>query len=186
MPAAIVELDLLARDTGDETAAFESFEPVASWIELAGLAERRAEVADEKPSRDAVRRLLHVVDRVVGVLQIGAVQHQQHDEHAAELARGEKGVVGPLPQFARRQRRQLRPEARLALAPRLLRPGRGPGRQVIDRRLVIAESPQDARHDNLGLRLGADLGAPAHAVGTLDVVAHAETAVVARFHVERR
>src|SRR5258705_12692123 len=46
---------------------------------------------------------------------------------------------------------------------------------------MVAKAPENARHDDLALRLRADLGAPPPIVGILDVVTGAETDVVTRF-----
>ncbi len=160
----------------------EAFEPVAAWIELPGFAERGAQIAHHEPSPlgdggRARQRGGDIVNAVVAVLQIGAVQHQQDDEQPLQFARAAERIVRPAPDVRQSlQRGEFRAEAGFAFLPFTKRPGG----KVVNRRLAVPESPQDARDDHLGLRFRSDLRAPLDAIGARHVVADAETGRVFR------
>src|ERR1043166_4471998 len=97
MPSDIVELDVLAVDGGDEAVLLEAFETVAARIHLAGLAERGAEITHDEPVLRAFHRLLELVDAVVVVLQIRAVEHQQDDQQPVQFVRADQRVLLPPP-----------------------------------------------------------------------------------------
>jgi RNA polymerase sigma-70 factor (ECF subfamily) len=65
-------------------------------------------------------------------------------------------------------------EARRQLRVLLWRIVRIPGADVVNRRLVVADAPQQPRGDHLGGGFGRHLGAPLPAAGPFDVHAHAE------------
>ena len=120
--------------------------------------------------------------RVVVVFQIGAVEHQQDDQQSVQLVRTDERVLLPPPVLVEAvECLQLRPEARLALGVPGAVTFERPRRQVVNRLLVVAESPEDAREQDLRLRLGADLRAPFHAIRIRDGVFRAEARCVALF-----
>jgi hypothetical protein len=74
----IVELDEAVLDAADERLAREDIRVSALRRQTRGLAQRRAQVADDIAARHAFPGLFHVVDDVVLVLEIRAVEHHQN------------------------------------------------------------------------------------------------------------
>src|SRR5262245_27037595 len=182
MEAPIPELDGRPVDTLDEAFLLESVDRVPVRIQLSGFSQRCAEVANDIPSRRTVPRWLGIVDAVVRILQVGAVQHQQHNEQALQFTSTAERIVGPTPHlFCANQIWKLGSEPSLAYDRRLAVSGiEPPGRQVVNGRLMVAEPPQYARQDDFGLRFGPDLRAPFHSIGPYHVVADAEAAGIFR------
>ena len=158
----------------------EALEAIAARIHLAGLAERRTQIAHHEPATAPSIGFLQLVDRVVVVFQIGAVEHQQDDQQSVQLVRADERVLLPPTDSSRRSNsfsfgRNRASLSSCARVPSLERPRR----QVVNRLLVVAESPENAREQDLRLRLGADLRAPFHAVRIRDGVFRAEARCVA-------
>ena len=101
---------------------------------------------------DAIR-CLHIVEGVVGVFQIGAVQHHQNDEQPLVRFRADERILlpGPLPQLF--EVFDIRPEAAAGLLMRALVVPQDERLHEIDGRLVIAERRQDPRLDDFDVAL---------------------------------
>ena len=74
------------------------------------VAERGAEVARHVPLLDEIAVAV-LVERVVGVLEVGAVEHHQHHDQSLVRLGADERVVFPLPEAGLLQRRILQAEA---------------------------------------------------------------------------
>ena len=118
-----------------------------------GVAERGAEIARHVPLLDQIAVAMFI-ERVVAVLEVGAVEHhQQHDQALIRLGADER-VVFPLPEAGLLERRVLEPEPAADFDMRAEVVFQLEGRQVIDRRLVVADRRRTAATTRLrpGLR----------------------------------
>src|SRR5579862_7137916 len=93
--AAIREVYVPIRDTGDEAMLLEYLWPVFFRVETANLSKRRAEVQNNKPLRRAVLRSLDLVQRIVIVLEIRAVEEHEHDQQSLVRGRADERVLAP-------------------------------------------------------------------------------------------
>ena len=107
--------------------------------------------SDVIPAGALTRRPLDVVQRIVVVLEISAVE-DHHQREQALVGRGaDKRILQPRPRPVRLQPQIVRTEARAAqlLALRLV--NRDPALDEV-RRHLTADRPDDARRHDLGLR----------------------------------
>src|SRR5262249_38303985 len=87
----------------------EALDIVALRCKATGLAERGTEIAYDIPASDLTAPA-HLVDRVVRVLQIPAVEDEQDREQSFIRARADERVLPPRPRIQSRERWLLQPE----------------------------------------------------------------------------
>src|SRR5262245_14133286 len=121
----------------DEILAFELLDIVALWPQMPRLTKRATEIANDIPVIDGAVAL-HVVQRVVRVLQIPAVEDEKNDEEPPKGKSVDKRIVLPCPRTASVQRRFVQSEPSSGFELRSLRVGQFECRQVIHGRLMVA------------------------------------------------
>src|ERR1700730_18097083 len=104
----------------------------------------------------------HLIQRVVLVLEIGAIERDQDDEEPLIRRRADKGVLLPRPWTAILERGvgEAEPPATFRVRARTRRVGHYEGREVVHRRLVIADCPEHMREHDLRLCFCALLDMP--------------------------
>jgi hypothetical protein len=130
-------------DAEDERHPLERVDIALARRKAMPVAERRTQVARHVPVLDAIAVLV-LVERVVAVLQIRAVEHHHEREQSTVRPRADEGVLPPGPYALAVQRLFLEPEspARFrARAPVVLQLERG---EVVHHRLVVADPRQQA------------------------------------------
>src|SRR6266849_1224821 len=111
----IVERHKPAADTADEPNLLEDIRLVLLRVETADLPERRPEIAHDKPIRWFLVPPLDLVQRIVLVLEIRAVEHHQDDEQAFVRRRADEWVLIPGPLAAIFERRVMQAESSAGL-----------------------------------------------------------------------
>src|SRR5688572_24280378 len=96
MPAAIVEDDGVVLDALDKRLALEQFSVAALRFESPCVTQRHPDVSDHEETAWSGRGA-QFVQRVVRVLDVGAVEHQKDDEQSLERPRSDKRVLLPRP-----------------------------------------------------------------------------------------
>src|SRR5262245_21219639 len=151
MLPVIVELDKSALLPGDELRAGEDIEVVPLRRDATCPSKSKTEITHhvQVPRRRAgCRRVL--VQRVVGVLEIRAVEHQQDDQQSLVWPLSDKGVLLPRPFALTDERRQVQAEAASAFDMDTRFVAHRERLEVVDGRLVIAERGEDAREHDFG------------------------------------
>src|SRR2546422_3139389 len=144
VPAVIVELDEPVLDVGDERVALEEVDDAALRMQARGFSERRPKIADDVPALDLVAGGLHVVQRVVDVLEIRAVEHHEDDEQSLVRFRADERVLLPGPLAHLLHGPQLQPESAAWGCSHARLIAHRERREKVDRRLVIAGGRQHA------------------------------------------
>ena len=119
---------------------------------------------------------------VLLVLEIGVAEHRLQDDQPAQLRRSDKRVLVVRPETGvfdtATERRILLAEARRQLRVRLRRLVGLPPLHVVDRRLVIADAPENSRRHDFCWRLRRELDAPLALARSRDRIAAAESALL--------
>ena len=147
MQRVIVELDEAVADARDVARAFEQVEIVARRRQAAGASERVADIAHDVPAF-AAAVILELVDGVVRVLQVRAVEHHQDRQQPLIRLLSDEGVLLPGPFAVIRQRGLIQPEAAARFDMPAGRVAQRERWQVVDRRLVVADRREHARQDD--------------------------------------
>ena len=155
VPAVIVELDETVLHAGDERLALEDVGVAALPRQTSGLTERRAEIADHIPAVHRSTLVLQLVERVVLVFEIRAIEHHQDDQQALVRPRADERILLPRP-FAGVLDRflgQAKTPARLYM--RAFPVADRQRRQKVDRRLRVADGREDAGERHFDRSFGA-------------------------------
>src|SRR5258706_5517648 len=115
MPAVIAEDHEPISDADDGGVAFELIRIVPRRSDPTGFAQRRAEIADDVPLRGVTARAADVVQRVVRVLEVEAVEHEQDREQTLVRPHPDERVHLPRPLAAASQRRLVQAETSAGL-----------------------------------------------------------------------
>ena len=127
------------------------------------------------------------VDAVLIGLEVGVAEHHLQHQQPGQRPGADKRVVVVGPRVLGFQPVQVGPvfaKARDRLRVGAGRAFGGPPFERVDRRLVVADRPQDARGDDLGARLRVELGAPLAAGAVPHGVTRAEPAALDLEHRE--
>src|SRR5258708_2293314 len=95
MAAVIVETDEAVLDVQDEGTAIEEVGVRARRHEAPSLAECGAQIANHVPAFGSVARLRHLIQGVVDVLEVRAVEDREDDEQASIRARADERILLP-------------------------------------------------------------------------------------------
>ena len=113
------------------------------------------------------------VGRVVVVLEIGVAEHRLQHEQSLELARADEGILVVGPGAGVLEPAAEAPDPFRGSAPAAAGSARRllglPFLHVVDRRLVVADAPEDPRRHDFGRRLGRKLRAPLAVAGSVTV-----------------
>src|SRR6267378_2174045 len=155
VPAVIVEFDEPVLDVGDERITLEELDDAALRMQARRFSERGPEIADDVPALDLVARGLHVVQRVVDVLEIRAVEHQENDEQSLVRFRADERVLLPGPLTHLLHGWQFQPESSARRGSHARFVAHRERREKVDRGLVIAGGRQHARQHHFDRTFGS-------------------------------
>src|SRR5262245_50157591 len=96
VPAAVVKLHEAVRDAGYERFPIEDIRIAALRSQFASFAERGAEITNDVPAARGLSAL-HIIQRVVFVLEVRAVEHHQDDEQSLIRTHADERVLLPRP-----------------------------------------------------------------------------------------
>jgi hypothetical protein len=141
----IVELDEAVLHTVDEGLALEDIGIAALRRKTRGLTEGRTEVANRIPLVDASSLFLHLVEHVVLVLDVRAVEHHQDGQQSLIRPRAHERVLLPRPAAGTLERFLAQAKSTTWLHVGALLVSDRENRQKVDGRLMVADRGQHAR-----------------------------------------
>src|SRR5215207_2331203 len=180
--SSVVELDSLAVEPCDEAPRFEIFEAVLAALfvaheweptehaRLSRLTQRGAEIADDISRLFAAISVGHEINLVVRGFEVPVIQQHVDGNQRSEWSRADELIIVPRPLADYLVAARLRPEPPCRLL-RGVATRQRPALQVIVRRLMETDGPQDSRCRHFTLRLFPEFHAPESAVGVADVIA---------------
>src|SRR5918994_708160 len=117
VPAAVLELDTaVGIHLVDEAVLLELVDVIPSGVQDARRPERRTEIPHDVPAFGHTSVLTTLVDHIVVVLQVGAVDDHHEREETAVRLRADEWIPVPRPDVEVLEPRELRPKPSSALA----------------------------------------------------------------------